>query len=99
MKILILFGLGKATDSFAIGHISPLGTTYCKKFVQKPVDRGLKDGFLGFFEISFPTTQNIYAVFKSIEGLLYVPTPNSLRRKVRNESSIFWRQIHGCHPS
>ena len=74
MKILILLGLGRETDSFAMGRISPLGATYCKSFVQKPVGRGLKNGFLGFFEISFPTTQNIYAVFKFIEGLLYVPT-------------------------
>ena len=90
MKILILLGLGRETDSFAMGRISPLGATYCKSFVQKPVGRGLKNGFLGFFEISFPTTQNMYCSFQVYRGII-------IHSKVHNKPSIFWRQIHGCH--
>ena len=70
MKILILLHLEKATDSVSLGQISPLGATYCKCFAQKPVDSGLKNGFLGFPEISFSTTQNIYAVSKLIKGIV-----------------------------
>ena len=70
MKILILLHLAKATDSVSMGQISSLGATYCKRFAQKPVDSGLKNEFLDLAEKSFPTTQNIHAVSKFINGIV-----------------------------